>query len=95
MLQKGDVVKVLDHSGHISLLPNGKPTHTIDYGGIYSNDKLIVVWIDCNLNQPYEEHVYHNNILIWNETRKYYTFFESRFLKVIGKTCPHCGYILP
>lgn len=93
MVQKGDVVELRDHSGHVSLLPSGKPTHTGACGGIYSNDRLIVVETVCKF--PYEGDVQPNNdTLLWNVTKGYYVFVRAEYLRVIGKTCPECGSTL-
>ena len=96
MVKKGDIVRPLDHSYHVSLLPGGKPVHTSDYGGIYSNDELIVVEIDCHF--PVYDHggnlipdIPANDTLLWNNTKGYYTFFQSRNLSIVGHVCPRCG----
>jgi hypothetical protein len=92
MLQKGDVVKVIDHSYHVSLLPDGKPKHQSAFGGIYADDKLIVVETNCQFPSYDDDYgTVINDTLLWNETKGYYIFFRAKALKSIGRVCPFCG----
>jgi len=94
-MKVGDIVKFVDHSGVMSLTSKGEVKHEAAGGGIFSDDTLIVKAV--NLSFPTDQscpHSYNNDILLWNKTKGYFVCAYSRFLQVIGTTCPHCGNTL-
>lgn len=94
-MKVGDIVKFIDHSGIISLLPQGDVKHESAGGGIFSCDTLIVKAVDMRLpTENSYDPSRHNNVLLWNKTKGYFVCAVERFLKVTDTTCPHCGNIL-
>jgi hypothetical protein len=92
-MKKGDIVRPTDHSYHISLLPNGEPTHTMGQDGIYRNDRLVVMQTDCafpSISTWDPAHVEILDVLLWNDTKKYYVFFMSKFLRVVVPCTCQC-----
>lgn len=94
MINKGDSVRMVDHSRHMDLLPDGKVEHLGEPGGIHAGDNLIVIEVGLKLPTeigPFSNDPIMNDTLLYNATKRYYICTHTRFL---AKVCPNCGQSL-